>query len=144
MSRIRGRDTTPEMTVRRLLHGTGFRYRLHSASLPGRPDIVLTRHRAVVFVHGCFWHGHGCHLFKWPATRCDFWRAKILRNRTVDGRAAKALKLTGWRVATVWECALKGKTRLPVDCISKAMSVWLRSRQSQLRIEGATGKGRGL
>src|SRR5450631_1336300 len=86
MSRIRGSNTKPELQVRRGLHAMGLRFRLHDRRLPGRPDMVLTRYRTVIFIHGCFWHGHGCRLSKMPATRQDFWRAKIEGNAARDGR----------------------------------------------------------
>ena len=111
MSRIRGKDTRPEMLMRRGLHGRGLRYRLHGKRLPGRPDLVFPGYRAVVFVHGCFWHGHGCSLFKWPKTRAAFWKNKIHRNIERDREAMAALKVDGWRVLVVWECALKGKQK---------------------------------
>lgn len=115
MSRVRGRDTKPEMTVRRGLHARGLRFRLHRNDLPGRPDLVFPKHRAAIFVHGCFWHGHGCRLFVWPETRKAFWRRKIGRTRERDRNALRSLKDQGWRVLTVWECALKGPERRPVD-----------------------------
>ncbi|MFZ9916491.1 MAG: very short patch repair endonuclease [Phycisphaerales bacterium] len=111
MSRIRGKDTKPEVFVRSALHRAGFRFRLHGAALPGRPDIVLPRHRTVVFVHGCFWHRHGCRLSSEPATRRAFWREKFARNRARDQRTARALRKLGWRVVTVWECSLRTTDR---------------------------------
>ena len=111
MSRIRGKDTKPEVFVRSALHRAGFRFRLHGAALPGRPDIVLPRHRTVVFVHGCFWHRHGCRLSSEPATRRAFWREKFARNRARDQRTARALRNLGWRVVTVWECSLRTTDR---------------------------------
>lgn len=111
MSRIRGKDTRPEMLMRRGLHGRGLRYRLHGKGLPGRPDLVFPRYRTVVFVHGCFWHGHGCSLFKWPKTRAAFWKGKIDRNIERDREAMAALKVDRWRALVVWECALKGKQK---------------------------------
>lgn len=111
MSRIRGRDTRPEMLMRRGLHGRGLRYRLHGKDIPGKPDMVFPKYRAVIFVHGCFWHGHGCSLFKWPKTRAAFWKSKIESNMERDRDALAALKADGWRVLVVWECALKGKQR---------------------------------
>lgn len=108
MSGIRGKNTKPEMELRRALFARGFRYRLHVGSLPGRPDIVLARWRTVVFMHGCFWHGHECSYFKLPSTNRGFWEAKIAGNRTNDARNAKALRNLGWRVMTVWECSMRG------------------------------------
>ena len=118
MSRVRGRDTTPELTVRRALHAQGFRFRLHRADLPGRPDIVLRKWNTVILVHGCFWHHHDCDLFRWPATRPEFWKSKIAKNVERDRIAAEALGTNGWRVVTVWECALRGTARLPSDELS--------------------------
>jgi DNA mismatch endonuclease, patch repair protein len=125
MSGIRGRDTKPEVLIRSLLHRRGFRFRLDVRELPGRPDIVLPRYRAVVLVHGCFWHGHNCPLFKWPSTRPEFWRAKIDRNRTNDARALAALAAQGWRVAVIWECALRGASQDP-QAVVERLAAWLR------------------
>lgn len=108
MSRIKGKDTKIEVEVRHGLHALGFRYRLGGAGLPGRPDIVLPRYRTVVFVHGCFWHRHDCHLFRLPKTRSDFWEAKINANAERDLRKQTELVAMGWRVETVWECQLRG------------------------------------
>lgn len=108
MSRIRGKDTKIELEVRRGLHALGFRYRLGGAGLPGRPDIVLPKYRTVVFVHGCFWHRHSCHLFRLPKTRSEFWETKINANVERDTRKEAELIAMGWRVETVWECQLRG------------------------------------
>lgn len=108
MSRIKGKDTTPELLVRRLLWRSGFRFRLHARQLPGRPDIILPRWHAAVFVHGCFWHFHeDCRYSQLPATRADFWKAKLEGNRARDLRKASALLTAGWRVAVLWECAIR-------------------------------------
>ncbi len=133
MSGIRGKNTKPELLIRKALHARGFRYRLH-CDLPGKPDICLPKHRAVIFVHGCFWHGHDCHLFKWPSTRPEFWRDKIERNRAVDAAAERALAEAGWRVAVVWECALKGRTRWPIAKVVEACQGWLLSSVGRLEI----------
>lgn len=112
MSRIRGQDTKPEMLVRRFLHGGGFRFRLHARDLPGRPDIVLPKYRTVVFVEGCFWHGHSCQKGRIPGTNPDFWHAKIATNQARDRRNHRLLKEKGWRVLRIWECQLaKNRTR---------------------------------
>jgi DNA mismatch endonuclease, patch repair protein len=124
MAGIRGRNTKPEILIRSLLHRRGFRFRLDARDLPGRPDIVLPRYHAVIFVHGCFWHGHDCPLFKWPQTRPDFWRDKIGRNRANDAKAQAALLDAGWRVATVWECALRGANR-DIDGVLQRLIDWL-------------------
>jgi DNA mismatch endonuclease (patch repair protein) len=108
MSAIRGKDTKPEMRLRRAVHAAGFRYRLHQGDLPGRPDLVLTRLRTVVFVHGCFWHRHSCQPAQWPKTRRAFWRKKIEANQARDVRIIYFLRSAGWRVEVIWECELKG------------------------------------
>ena len=108
MAGIRGRDTKPELLVRQYLHSAGFRFRLFRKDLPGRPDVVLPRWKVVVFVHGCFWHGHqGCALFRVPKTRTEFWTGKIARNAQRDEAAIQKLLEQQWRVAVVWECALR-------------------------------------
>lgn len=136
MAAIRSNNTKPELQVRRALHAAGFRYRLHARDLPGRPDVVLTRWRAVVFIHGCYWHRHDCHLFRWPATREDFWRAKIGRNVENDAKANAALREAGWRVATVWECGLKGRTRPDFGDSIRQLAAWIRSDAPVLTIRG--------
>ncbi|TAZ73768.1 DNA mismatch endonuclease Vsr [Rhizobium ruizarguesonis] len=136
MSGIRGTNTKPELILRKGLHALGFRYRLHDRTLPGKPDIVLPRYNAVIFAHGCFWHGHDCHLFRWPKTRPEFWQAKIARNRAVDERTDAALSEAGWRQAIVWECALKGKTRPPLEEVISTCGEWLKSDRSRLEIRG--------
>lgn len=135
MSGIRGRNTKPEVTVRRLLHARGFRFRLHQRTLPGTPDIVLPRYRAVVLVHGCFWHGHECHLFKWPSTRVEFWKDKIERNRLNDVRTIDALMKDGWRVAVVWECAVRA-ARTDSSCLGRALDDWINSTELSLELRG--------
>lgn len=125
MRAVRNKDTSPEITVRRLLFARGFRFRLHVRSLPGSPDIVLAKHKVVVFVHGCFWHGHGCHLFKVPSTRTDFWLSKIQGNRDRDYRDATNLLTTGWRVLTIWECALKGRYRRSAPEVVEQIAQWI-------------------
>lgn len=114
MSRIRGKDTKPELLVRQYLHAHGLRYRLHGKDLPGTPDLVLPRYRTVIFVHGCFWHGHeGCRYFVVPKTRTEFWLTKIGRNVANDFRQQAELAARGWRVLTVWECELRPPQREP-------------------------------
>ncbi|MBP6023711.1 very short patch repair endonuclease [Ferruginibacter sp.] len=112
MSRIKGKDTKPEMLVRKFLHANGFRYKLHDKKLPGKPDIVLPKYKTVIFVHGCFWHGHeGCKYYVVPKTRTEWWLEKINKNKANDTKAIKALKKDGWKIITIWECRLK-KTKL--------------------------------
>lgn len=108
MSRIRSKDTKPEMLVRKFLHKNGFRFRLHVKDLPGKPDIVLPKYKTVIFVHGCFWHGHeGCRYYVVPKTRTEWWVKKLGANKTNDSVANKSLKLSGWTVICIWECELK-------------------------------------
>jgi DNA mismatch endonuclease (patch repair protein) len=142
MSRIRGRNTKPELLLRRGLHARGLRFRLHRRDLPGRPDLVFPRFRTVVFVHGCFWHGHGCHLFTMPATRPDFWKDKIGRNAERDGRAVAALRADGWRVLTVWECALRGRGRLEPAAVLEAIEQFLSGGAAATQIRGDRHGGR--
>ena len=136
MAGITGRNTKPELAMRSALHSRGFRFRLHRKDLPGKPDLVFPKYGAVVFVNGCFWHGHHCHLFKWPKTRSEFWRQKINSNIDRDRRQRMALMSTGWRVATIWECALKGRTRVRIDEIAEHCATWLESDQRELRLSG--------
>jgi DNA mismatch endonuclease, patch repair protein len=112
MRSVRTRDTGPELVVRKLLHRMGLRFSLHKKGLPGRPDIVLPKHRSVVFVHGCFWHGHGCAKGKLPKSKLGFWRPKIERNRKRDAESVKMLRADGWRVLTIWQCEIKNIDRL--------------------------------
>ena len=113
MSRIKSRDTQPERAVRSMLHKLGYRFRLHRADLPGRPDLVLSRHRTVIFVHGCFWHRHrGCKLAYTPKSRATFWQNKFASNVVRDRRVRSQLVKLGWRVITVWECELRAPEHL--------------------------------
>ena len=136
MAAIKGSNTKPELMVRRALHAAGLRYRLHAKELPGKPDMVFPKHRAVVLIHGCFWHRHDCHLFKWPATRHEFWAEKIERNVKNDSLAVQKLTDLAWRVAIVWECALKGRTRLDHTVAMQTLVSWVKSEESMLTIRG--------
>lgn len=108
MAKIRGKDTRPELEVRRRLHALGYRFRLHAAGLPGRPDLVFHARQKVLFVHGCFWHGHNCtHGRRRPSTRSDFWRKKMGENQARDARRIKELRKLGWRSKEIWECEIK-------------------------------------
>lgn len=112
MSQISGKDTKPEMMVRKFLHANGFRYRLHVKNLPGIPDLVLPKYNSVIFVHGCFWHAHeGCKYFKLPQTRSDWWKEKLFNNKVRDERHIEKLKEEGWNVIVVWSCELKPQKR---------------------------------
>lgn len=134
MSGIRGKDTKPEMIIRSGLHRRGFRFRIHDKRLPGKPDLVFPRHNAIIFVHGCFWHGHDCPLFKWPKTRPEFWKTKINRNREVDIRSEAALKQAGWRIGTIWECSLKNKKLEQIDLSLQEIENWLRSTRKSMTL----------
>ena len=134
MSAIRSRNTAPEIFVRKALHALGYRYRLHPKALPGKPDIVLPKYRAIILVHGCFWHNHGCRLFKLPKTRVDFWKAKLESNVLRDLLTETRLTDLNWRIAVVWECSLKGKTRIPKIELTEKLSEWLQSDESNFSI----------
>jgi len=145
MSGIRGRNTKPELIIRSALHERGFRFRLpprkRKHQLPGNPDLKLTKYNAVVFVHGCFWHGHNCHLFKWPKTRSSFWKEKIDGNAARDDAAAQQLTANGWRVLTIWECSIKGRTRLDFDELMFTVTKWLESGDNRHEVEGVNENG---
>ena len=136
MSGIRGRDTKPEKVIRSLLHREGFRFRLNRRDLPGKPDIVFPGMKAVILVHGCFWHGHDCTMFRLPRTRTEFWAQKIGRNRENDIKVARALLEAGWRVGVVWECALRGRGKDVAGTI-EALASWLRSCTRGIELSGA-------
>jgi DNA mismatch endonuclease, patch repair protein len=136
MSGIRSKDTKPELMLRRALHARGLRYRLHDRRLPGTPDLVFPGRRATLQVHGCFWHGHDCHLFRLPGTRPEFWEAKIERNRETDARSSAALAALGWRQAVVWECAVRGRTRLPLGDVVSQCEDWIRGGDAGLVLRG--------
>jgi len=137
MAAIKGSNTKPEIRIRKAMHAAGLRYRLHVRDLPGKPDLVFPKYNAVIFVNGCFWHHHDCHLFKWPATREDFWKVKIDRNVANDALAVAALLQNGWRIATVWECALKGKTRLDQGHAMRLLIRWIQSDEKTTMIRGS-------
>lgn len=124
MSRIKGKNTKPEMLVRKFLHANGFRYRLHDKKLPGKPDIVLPKYKTVIFVHGCFWHGHeGCKYYVVPKTKTEWWLNKINGNKANDLKAYDALKKEGWRVVEVWECDLKpAKSAITLNKVLKKLN----------------------
>jgi DNA mismatch endonuclease, patch repair protein len=126
MSRIKGKNTKPEITIRKLLHSLGFRFRLHVENLPGMPDIVLPKYKAVVMINGCFWHGHNCSVSNRPKTRPEFWSNKIEKNKDRDNRNRADLLNLGWRVITIWECAIFGKCKISQDEISLLISDCLR------------------
>lgn len=133
MARIRGKDTKPELVLRRALHARGFRYRLHVKGMRGRPDLVFAKFRAVVFVHGCFWHRHsGCRFTTTPSTRPQFWQDKFAANVVRDNAMCAGLIEAGWRTATVWECALRKPQQ--VEATADQLGTWLRSGAAEIEI----------
>ena len=136
MAKIGQKNTGPEMKLRRSLHSFGLRYRLHDKKLPGSPDIVLPRFKTVIFVHGCFWHRHGCKASTTPGSNIDFWHSKFEANVERDRKKTKALLDAGWRVAVVWECSLMGK-EADMVAVSKTILEWLKSELSTLIIPRA-------
>ncbi len=138
MSAVRGKDTKPELVVRRMLHHEGFRYRLHRRDLPGAPDLVFPKRRVAMFVHGCFWHGHeACRYATVPKTRRDFWVAKVEANQARDARAEEALRKNGWRVVVVWEC----ETRRPDELRHRLVAQLLRRNPKyNLPVSGSLGQ----
>jgi DNA mismatch endonuclease, patch repair protein len=139
MSGIKSKNTKPEIAIRKELHRRGFRYRIHVKNLPGKPDLVFPKYNAVLFIHGCFWHGHeDCQLFKWPSSRTDFWKTKIIRNRELDRKAISILHSEGWRVGIIWECSMRGRSKMSEEAISRRTTGWLLSKKPyfQLRDRG--------
>lgn len=136
MSGIQGKDTKPELKIRSALHKFGFRYKLYDKTLPGKPDLVFPKYNAVILIHGCFWHLHDCHLFKWPSTRPEFWRKKITENKERDKKNVLDLKKDGWRIMIIWECALKGKYKLDFGSTIRSISEWLKSSDIYAEITG--------
>ncbi len=124
MSRIRAKDTKPELMIRKFLHAQGFRYKLHDKTLPGKPDLVLPKYNTVIFIHGCFWHGHSnCKYFVVPKTRTQWWVLKINSNRANDTKAIKLLKKDGWKIIVIWECRLKpAKVKKTLETVVNAIS----------------------
>jgi len=140
MAGIKVSKTKPEMQVRALMRGCGHRRSYDVKTLPGRPDIVIRKKKVAIFVHGCFWHQHACHLFKWPSSRRSFWKAKLDRNRARDERCRSELRRDGWRVLVVWECALRGTHRRPDALLRRRLSAWLGSRFGQASVAGIARK----
>jgi DNA mismatch endonuclease (patch repair protein) len=136
MAGIKGKNTKPELLLRKALHKRGFRYSLHSKLLPGRPDIVFPARKAVIFVHGCFWHGHGCRYFRVPSTRPEFWKQKFAANKKRDATVAARLRESGWRQMVIWECALRGVDTLACEDIADRASRWLSSTRKTGEIKG--------
>lgn len=144
MSRIRARDTGPERVVRSLIHKHGYRFRLHCPDLPGTPDIVLPRHRKIIFVHGCFWHGHkGCRRGRLPKSNAGFWHAKITGNVKRDGRALRQLRRLGWQVLVVWECWLQDNAQLNAHVLRFLNTIpTCRPKRNQTKQDSKTAQSR--
>lgn len=113
MAGIRGKDTSPELFIRKTLHALGYRYRLHDKRLPGKPDLVFPARKSIIEIQGCFWHGHDCRLFKWPSTRSEQWKVKIEGNKIRDTQNQQTLISSGWRILLIWECAMRGRNKMP-------------------------------
>ncbi len=136
MSGIHSKNTKPEIRIRKALYARGYRYRLHSSKVFGKPDIVLRKHNAVIFVHGCFWHGHDCPLFRLPKTRTEFWKNKINGNRKHDKKVYSRLKEDGWRIATIWECSMRGKWQMDFKELIEKLTEWIESDKTSLELSG--------
>ncbi|MCE0489555.1 DNA mismatch endonuclease Vsr [Pantoea sp. Mb-10] len=135
MRAIRTQDTAIELRVAAILKDRGFTYRVQDKTLPGRPDFVLPQEKAIIFVHGCFWHRHHCYLFKMPATRTEFWRGKINSNVERDRRYVQQLQQSHWKVLIVWECALRGKLQLSENALIERLEEWLLASESSGEID---------
>lgn len=136
MSAIRGRDTKPELAIRRGLHALGFRYSLHSSRFSGRPDLVLPKYRAVIWVHGCYWHGHDCGAAKLPSSNESYWHPKIARTQERDRKNSQAVATAGWRSLVIWECCLRGKSAPGVERVLELASAWLRESKDSTEFRG--------
>lgn len=136
MSRVGSKDTKPELLIRKGLHSLGFRYRLHAHDLPGKPDLVLPRYKSVIQVNGCFWHGHKCQLCRFPNSNKEYWQGKIARNIERDISNRQSLLDLGWRVLTIWECALNGSAKLELNQVFDLAAAWLRSTIAHCEIKG--------
>ncbi len=138
MAGIKGKNTKPELLIRKALHKKGFRYKLHDKSISGKPDIIFPKYKSLIFINGCFWHGHDCHLFKWPSSRPEFWKEKITKNKERDRKNYKILS-SKWRVLVIWECSLKGKHKIIFDELIRDVILWLQSEQNNKEITGHKG-----
>lgn len=125
MRAIRSKNTKPELYIRSLLHRKGFRFRINDIRLPSKPDVYLPKYKAVILIHGCFWHGHECHLFKWPSSNVEWWKDKITKNRIRDKKNVSELSSKGIRVLIVWQCAIEGKNKLSEEIIENLLNQWL-------------------
>lgn len=128
MARIGGKNTAPEMIVRKALHAAGYRFRLHRRDLPGTPDVVLPRHNKIIFVHGCYWHAHGCKIGKPPKSNREFWEDKLTRNKQRDERNTRALRKAGWDVLTIWQCQTRDR-----DTLMELIGRFMRPKGQRIR-----------
>lgn len=136
MAGIKGKNTKGEVLIRKGLHNLGFRYQLHRKDLPGNPDLVFPKYKSIIFVNGCFWHAHDCHLFKWPSTRPEFWEKKISENKIRDCKNIVACTEMGWKVLIIWECSYKGKTKRKLEEVLQTAAKWILYDTSNAEIEG--------
>lgn len=134
MAGIKSKDTKPEMIIRKGLHKKGFRYRLHAKDLPGNPDLFLRKYNAAIFVHGCFWHAHNCHLFKLPKTRTAFWKKKLEDNKKRDDRNISILLNNNYRVCVIWECAIKNINDDAINKVIDNLAAWMQSGDGYLEL----------
>ncbi|MCX4187026.1 very short patch repair endonuclease [Methylophaga sp. OBS4] len=141
MRAVKSKNTKPEIIIRKALHGRGFRYKLHDKSLPGKPDLVFPKYRAVIEIYGCFWHGHNCKKFSWPNTNEEFWKEKISNNRSRDSKNIHRLMQSGWRVLIIWECSINDRNRLLKPDLINLISDWLVHGYSSSEINGTTKLG---
>ena len=136
MAAIKSKNTTLELWLRKRLHAKGFRYRVNAKILPGKPDIVLTKYKAVIFIHGCFWHMHDCPLFVLPKSRTTWWNEKLKKNQNRDQDNINKLHDLDWRILIVWECAIKGRLKLSEDDVIRKTTTWIHSDNSFSEIKG--------
>lgn len=134
MAAIKNKNTKPEIWLRKRLHALGFRYRLNAKDLPGKPDLVLPKYKAVIFINGCFWHMHDCPYFKMPKSRTEWWAEKLGKNKIRDEKNLTTLIHHNWRVLTIWECAIKGKHRLDEEQLIARVSDWLQNGEASMDI----------
>ncbi len=139
MAQVGSGDTKPELLVRKGLHALGFRYRLHVKELPGKPDLVFPRYKSVIQINGCFWHGHSCPRCRMPSSNTEYWNQKVARNMERDVANRQLLLDEGWRVLTIWECALTGKWKLGLSRVIGLASAWLLSTESISEVKGDIG-----
>lgn len=135
MAGIQGKNTSPELLIRKALHARGFRFRVHAKHLPGKPDLLLPKYKAAVFIHGCFWHGHACRYFKVPQTRPEFWLDKIRKNQARDSHQEETLMTMGWRVLIVWECAVRVMRKEKSSQLVDLIAAWLVNKSVYSQID---------